>query len=54
MQKGAAIKKFGAAGAYGKKFGKKGGFAKKGGAGYNKAFGAVKTFGMAQGFKVRT
>ena len=50
-KKGAFAKGAGAAGAYGAKFGKKGAFIKKGGAGYNKAFGKVATFGVSQGFK---
>ncbi len=47
-------KKGGAYGAVGKKFkkfGKKGAFAKVGAAGFNKKFGAIKTFGLKQGFK---
>ena len=44
--------KAGAAGAVGgkfAKFGKKGVFKKVAGAGFNKKFGTIKTFGMAQG-----
>lgn len=48
-KKGAAAKKGFASGAFGKKFGKKGGFAKAGGAGFNKKMGVVKTFGSSQG-----
>jgi hypothetical protein len=41
---GAAAGKFG-------KFGKKGGFGKAFAAGHNHKFGAIKTFGLSQGFK---
>lgn len=51
FKKGGKSAAAGAAGATFKKGFKKAKFGKVGGAGYNKKFGAIKTFGLSQGFK---